>query len=225
VSAVTLVGAGAAGVELSLAMTYRFRRELGERAPHVRLLGDTARVAPELARGARVRLARWLKRRNVGVHLGSRVVAVAERSLQTEHGMEFASDAVFWSAGGAAHPWIRDAQFAADERGFLAVNDFLQSESHPEVFGAGDCVTRAKRPYPKAGVFAVAAAPVLAANLRAALAGTALAPFERTRRYLALVSTGGRHAVGAWNGFAWSGGFAWRTKDRIDREFVARYAT
>lgn len=224
VGAVTLVGAGAAGVELALAMAYRFRRELGERAPHVRLLGDTPRIAPELARGARARLARWLERRQVGVHLGSRVTRVGETSLQTEHGIEFASDAVFWSAGGAAHSWIREAEFRVDERGFLAVDDCLQSESHLGVFGAGDCVTHVGRPYPKAGVFAVAAAPVLAANLRAALAGTALTPFKRSRRYLALVSTGGRYAVGAWNGFAWSGGWAWRTKDRIDREFVARYA-
>ena len=224
VTAVTLVGAGAAGVELALAMESRLRRELGERAPHVRILGDAPRLVPELSRGARATLRRRLERRNIGIHLGSRVIDVAVGSVHTEHGIEFASDAVFWAAGAAAHPWIREAGFAVDDRGFLAVNDFLQSESHSEVFGAGDCVTRKRRPYPKAGVFAVTAAPILAANLRAALAGTALIPYKRTRRYLALVSAGERRAVGAWNGFSWSGAWVWRTKDRIDRAFVARYA-
>jgi selenide,water dikinase len=38
-----------------------------------------------------------------------------------------------------------------------------------------------------------------------------------------LISTGERYAVGAWNGFAWSGGWVWRWKDRIDRAFIARY--
>lgn len=222
-NAISLVGAGAAGVELALAMEHRFRRDLGERAPHVRILGDVPRLVPELTLGARVRLERRLEHRRIGVHLGSRVTDVEERSLHTEHGMEFVSDAVFWIAGAAAHAWIREAGFAADERGFLAVNDFLQSESHPEVFGAGDCVSRTQRPFPKAGVFAVAAAPILAANLRAALAGTPLGRFKRTRRYLALVSTGGRSAVGAWNGFSWSGAWVWRMKDRIDRTFVAHY--
>jgi len=72
-------------------------------------------------------------------------------------------------------------------------------------------------------VFAVKAAPVLAANLRAALQGAPLTRFKPQRRFLALISTGERHAVGVWNGFAWQGRWAWRWKDRIDRRFVARY--
>jgi len=99
----------------------------------------------------------------------------------------------------------------------------LQSRSHPNVFGAGDCVSNPDRPHPRAGVFAVKAAPVLAANLRAALQGAPLTRFKPQRRFLALISTGERHAVGVWNGFAWQGRWAWRWKDRIDRRFVARY--
>jgi selenide,water dikinase len=70
----------------------------------------------------------------------------------------------------------------------------------------------------------VRAAPTLAANLRSAMTGAALQPHVTGRRYLALVSTGTRTAVGFWNGFSWHGAWAWRWKDRIDRRFVARYA-
>jgi selenide,water dikinase len=69
----------------------------------------------------------------------------------------------------------------------------------------------------------VRAAPTLAKNLRASLAGEPLTGFTTTARYLALVSAGSRHAVAVWNGFAWEGGWAWQWKDRIDRRFVARY--
>ena len=79
------------------------------------------------------------------------------------------------------------------------------------------------RPLPKAGVFAVRAGPTLAANLMAALQGGALHRFVPNPRYLALVSTGERRAVGAWNGWSWSGRLAWQWKDHIDRRFVARY--
>jgi len=225
VDAVTLVGAGAAGVELALAMEYRFRRELGAQAPHVRILGDAPHLVPEFPAGARMRLSRRLERRGIGVHLGSRVTDVSARSVHTEHGIEFASDAVFWTAGAAAPAWIRETGLATDERGFVAIDDFMRSESHPEVFAVGDCSARRRRPFPKAGVFAVTAAPVLASNLRAALAGERLTAFKRARRYLALVSTGERHAVAAWNGFSSSGAWVWRMKDRIDRAFVARYAS
>ena len=224
IAVVTLVGGGAAGVELALAMEYRFRAELPDIAPHVHIISDAPKLVPEFPAAARRLLRRRLRRRGISMHLADAVAEVGPESVRTAHGLEFASDAVFWTAGSASHDWIRGSGFGTDERGFLLVNDFLQSVSHPDVFAAGDCASIRGRAAPKAGVFAVRAGPVLAANLRAALASQPLAPFVTGRRYLALVSTGERHAVGVWNGFAWQGRWVWRTKDRIDRRFVARYA-
>ena len=224
VAAITVVGAGAAGIELALAMEHRLRGELGGAAPHVRIVAESAAPVPEFGFGARARLRRWVGRRGIGLHLGSAVTEVGPNSVRTAHGYEFASDAVFWAAGPASHPWIRACGLATDGDGYLLVNDFLQSVSHPEVFGAGDCATRQGRAYPKAGVFAVRAAPALASNLGAALAGGTLRKHGTSRRYLALVSTGARHAVGVWDGLSWEGDWVWRWKDRIDRRFVARYA-
>ena len=223
VRSITMVGGGAAGVELALAMQHRLNDELGERAPHLRVVTDTPHPLAELARGARARLTRLMGERGIGVHCGSAVSDVGASFVRLESGIEFASDATFWSAGAAALDLIRDSGFATDDRGFLLTNDFLQSVSHGEVFGAGDCATQRDRERPKAGVFAVRAGPMLAANLRAALAGTPLQPHVTGRRYLALISAGNSYAVGAWNGFSWEGRWAWKWKDRIDRGFVARY--
>lgn len=222
-AAVTLVGGGAAAVELALAMAHRFRRELFEVAPHVRVIGDTPAFAPNLPLAARLRLRRRLRRAGVEAQAGSPVVEVNPDSVRTESGLAFATDAVFWVTGASAPDWIADSGLATDERGFLLTNDLLQSVSHPNVFGAGDCASEQGHPMPKAGVFAVRAGPVLARNLRAALVGRPLQPHLPKPRYLALISTGERHAVGTWDGLAWSGGWAWRWKDRIDRRFVQRY--
>jgi NADH dehydrogenase FAD-containing subunit len=55
--------------------------------------------------------------------------------------------------------------------GYFRVNDFLQSTSHPNVFGGGDCITMESyvdKPYPsKAGVYAVRAGPFIAKNVAA----------------------------------------------------------
>ena len=90
-------------------------------------------------------------------------------------------------------------------------------------FAAGDCQRSREAPRPPAGVFAVRAAPLLAANLRASLSGAELGAFKTSPRFLSLLSTGNRSALGVWNGFSFGGGWAWRWKDRIDRHFVARY--
>ena len=220
---VTVVGAGAAGVELALAMNHRFRRDLFEAAPHVRLIGDSETIVPELSPGARARLRARMRRAQVEAQLGSAVTEVGEDFIRLQNGLQFATDAVVWAGGATAPEWLRDSGFATDERGFVLTNDLLQSPSHPNVFGAGDCVNELGHPLPKAGVFAVRAGPVLAANLVAALERRPLHPHIPSRRYLALVSAGGHDAVASWNGISWSGGWVWRWKDRIDRRFIARY--
>ena len=223
VRSITMVGGGAAGVELALAMQHRLSAELGGSAPHLRVVTDTPRPLAELAPGARERLTRLMGERGIGVHCGSAVSEVGASFVRLVSGIEFASDVTFWSAGAAAPDLIRDSGFATDGHGFLLTNDCLQSVSHGEVFAAGDCAAQRGRERPKAGVFAVRAGPVLAANLRAALAGAPLRPHVTGRRYLALVSAGSSYAVGVWNGFSWEGRWAWKWKDRIDRAFVARY--
>ncbi|HUL56736.1 MAG TPA: FAD-dependent oxidoreductase [Usitatibacter sp.] len=223
VGSITVVGAGAAGVELALAMDYGLRREMKGDTPHVRIIADTPVPLPELHAGARSRLRRRLARRNIGVHVSSTVKEVGERFVRLQSGIEFASDATFWATGAGAQEWIRESGFATDERGFLLTNDFLQSVTYREVFGVGDCATQEHRPLPKAGVFAVRAAPQLAANLRAALSEAPLERHVASPRHLQLVSCGGRYAVGLWNGYSWQGYWAWLWKDRIDRGFVARY--
>src|SRR5688572_10441759 len=47
VRAVTLVGGGAAGVELALGMAHRLIAELGSDAPHVRVITDAPAIVPE----------------------------------------------------------------------------------------------------------------------------------------------------------------------------------
>jgi len=222
IKAITVVGAGAAGIELALAMRHRFDTALGDlQTPHVRLVSDAAGVG--IAAGAARRLIARMRRGRVASHVGLAVKEVGAGFVRLEGGLEFATDAVFWATGAAAQPWIGESGLPTDKRGFLLTNTFMQSLGHANVFGIGDCATIVGHEMPKAGVFAVRAAPTLAANLRAALAGGDLTPHVPKPRYLSLVSTGRKHAVGTWGPFAWQGRWAWRWKDSIDRKFVERY--
>ena len=67
--------------------------------------------------------------------------------------------------------------------------------------------------------------PVLADNLARALRGETLARHRPQRHALALISTGGRHAIASWNGIAFGGKWVWHWKDHIDRRFVTTYRT
>ena len=221
---VSIVGGGAGGIEIAFAMAYRLRRELDLHAPHVRVITDTPTLLPEFSDDVRHCVNRNLRRYEIGRHQGAAVTEVGQGFIRLANDLEFVSDATLWAAGAGAWEIFRDSGFATDARGFLSVDDALQSTSHPGVFGAGDCATNEGNPRPKAGVFAVRAGPVLAANLRAFLAGTPLIPFKPRKTFLALLSMGRKHAVGSYGPLGWEGDWVWDWKDRIDRRFIQRFS-
>jgi selenide,water dikinase len=143
--------------------------------------------------------------------------------LHCADGSILTADYAIVATGAGAAGWIEASGIAADARGFAAVDDYLQSVSHRNVFAAGDIASMIHHPRPKAGVYAVRQGPVLYENLRRALGGEPLRRYIAQKIALALISTGCRHAVASWNGIAFEGNWVWRWKDRIDRRFMATY--
>lgn len=218
VQRIAVVGGGAAGVEVLLAM----QQALAGAAVEFTLFGD-ARILAGHNASVRRRIERILGSRGVTVRDREKVVAVLENGLELEGGGRFEAQATVWATGAAAPSWIAECGIATDPAGFVAVGDTLQSTSHPEIFAAGDCATLIGDRGPKSGVIAVRQGPVLARNLRRALAGALPEPFRSPARTLALISCGGRYAVASWASLALEGAWVWRWKDRIDRRFVERY--
>lgn len=216
----TIIGGGAGGVELALAIAYR--GETAQWPLRVQLLAGAKGLLPEFPAGVRKRLRDAAAARGVRL-IEDDAVEMSRRTVLLADGGEIGSDVTLVVLGAAAAEWPRAAGLAVDANGFIAVNEHLQSLSHPFVFGAGDCVTIVDHPRPKSGVFAVRAAPRLARNLRRALAGRPFVRYIPQRHALYLITTGPKVAVASWRSFSAAGAWLWRWKDRIDRRFVARY--
>ncbi len=226
---IAVVGAGAGGVELTLAMQYRLCNELraSGRAPEdelvFHLFSADAQILP--THNARVRRSfeQVLASRAVIVHRGTEVASVEAGCLTTRRGEVIEADEIVWvtQAGGA--PWLRDTGLALDAAGFIEVRDTLQTVTDPHVFAAGDCAAMVDSPLEKAGVFAVRQGRPLAQNLRRSLLGQPLRRYRPQARWLALISTGDRHAVASRGRFHARGDWVWRWKDWIDRRFMARF--
>lgn len=216
----TVIGAGAGGVELALAMKHRLRAFRDQ--VRVQLVTGDSPILPGHSTRARALLRKTLLAR--GVRLVEGCVRRLERDTALlEDGAALPSEAALLVTGAAAPAWPAEAGLATDERGFIAVGPTLQSTSHPFVFAAGDVATFIDAPRPKSGVYAVRAGPPLARNLLAMLDGRPLTPYHPQRRALYLMATGPQHAVASWGPVAVGGEWAWRWKDRIDRAYIAKF--
>ncbi len=227
---IAVVGGGAGGVELTLAMQYALLavlREQGRDASDLvfHLFTADTTILPTHNRAVQRRFEAVLAQRGVLVHRDCAVDAVQAKRLRTRNGQWLDVDEVVWvtQAGGA--PWLRETGLDLDERGFIRVNDFLQSVNDARVFAAGDVASMDGHALEKAGVFAVRMAAPLTRNLRRALSGQALEPYRPQRRWLALISTGDRYAVASRGALSFAGSWVWRWKDWIDRRFMHRFGT
>lgn len=210
--ALAIVGGGAAGVELALAVATQ--------VPTVTLLTGNTLLSghpPALRR----RALKHLARQGVTVQEHCPVDAVVGQQL-------LSSDRVAWqgtrgivASGASALPWLQGSGLACDAQGFVQINAQLQSSSHPTVFAVGDCASLAQSPHN--GVYAVRQGPVLAHNLTALLCGRPLQTFYPQRRALALLATGDGGALASWAGLTGEGPLFGYWKDHLDRGFMQRH--
>lgn len=215
---VLVVGGGAGGVELLLAVERRLRAE----ADGVRftLVAGSAVLLPGFARGVGARFAAVMAGRGVEVVTGVRVVSVAAGAVRLEDGRRIAADEILWTTEAAPAGWLAETGLPVAD-GFVRVDATLLAAAG--VFAAGDMVAFGPGAIPRSGVYAVRAGPVLAANIRAVLTGGRLRRYRPQKRALAILTEGGREAVATRNGVAVGGAWAWRLKDWIDRRWMARY--
>ena len=226
--AIAVVGAGAGGVELALAMQYRLRRHFAsigaETDPEIHIFSDGTEILPTHNARTRKKFGRILAERGVSMHTQARVTEVTGDGLRTADGWTGRFHEVVWVTKASAASWLADAGLACDPGGFVIVDECLRSVSHAAVYAAGDVAAVQVHPREKAGVFAVRQGPPLERNLRRALLGERTRPFRPQSRFLGLISTGDRYAVASRGRWSIEGAWAWKWKDWIDRRFMDKYS-
>ncbi|HBT33102.1 MAG TPA: selenide, water dikinase SelD [Pusillimonas sp.] len=224
---IAVVGAGAGGVELALAIQYRLqdemiRQEHQNQTLQFHLFSADPVILPTHNTRVRAAFMRTLAARNITVHLCAKVTRLEQDCLHTENGDTFTAHETFWVTQATGPDWLRETGLALDENHFIKVSETLQTETDPLIFAAGDCVAFTPRPLEKAGVFAVRMGTPLTHNLRRALEQNPLLPYRPQQKWLALISTGDPHAIASRGSLYAKGNWIWRWKNQIDRRFMRK---
>lgn len=217
-----VVGAGAAGFEVALALHRRLTGRSGPAAMATEVLlveaGDD--LLAEYSRRVRRRAKRILDGRGIRLVTESTVTSVDAAGLWLAGGARLEADTVVWTTGPAPPPLLETSTLPLSERGYFQVDATLRAMDGAPVWGAGDCVDIGALEVPKAGVYAVREGPILAHNLETALGGGPARPYEPQASFLSLLNTADGRALLRWKGIVYHGRLAWWLKDWIDRRFV-----
>lgn len=226
---VAIVGGGPASVELAFSAQFRIHKEAGIKSSansplQIKIITADSHLLNSHNHKVQEFAQAELQRRGIEILFNHRVTEFGRNSIHCQDKPTVAADTIIYATGASILQWPTECGLAASADGFIEVNTFLQSTSHPSVFACGDAATIAGYPRPKSGVFAVRHGRPLAENLVRFATGRSLKKFLPQKHALALMYTGDRKAIASKQQWFFHGAWVWLWKDRIDMAFMRKYA-
>lgn len=219
---IVITGAGAAGVEIALAIR-SLATQKGQSFT-ITIIEAGSEIMSGYRPGVKQACQKRLADAKVTLLTRQRVTEITDKGLRLESAMVVPYDLIVWAAGTTASRFYRESGLPVDQGGYLLVEPSLQAVAYPHIFGAGDCIAFKDYDYvKKAGVYAIREAPFLWQNLCNSLAGKPLVGYRPQKSYLAIINQGDRCGLLSYGGLVLKGRLVWRLKDRIDRRFMATY--
>lgn len=203
-TAVTVVGAGATGVEIvgtiADAMPPMIRRAGHDPSElTVTLIEGRPDILYDLPEQQRIRARRRLKKMGVNILLGRKLERVEGGVAYLEGGVEVPSPVLVWCGGAHADPDAASWGLTSDNSGRLICDENLKAQSHDSVYVVGDVAAfrdpGSGRILPMLAQFAIREAEHAADNVLREAHEQPLQPF-RPNMHGEFVSVGPRWGVG-----------------------------
>ncbi|MED1865312.1 FAD-dependent oxidoreductase [Fictibacillus nanhaiensis] len=119
---------------------------------------------------------------------------------------------------------FKQALLPVDSDGFLLVEDTLQNDEYPYVFGAGNCVTISMySELVKNDFHATKQGPILWRNIKRFLFGQSLESFKPYTSPFSIISTGKQQGLFIFRNVTLYGKWVWYMKNFNDQKFIKRH--
>lgn len=217
---IVVIGGGPAGIEIS-GNVWRLAHNSGGTAAITlvsgqRLLDGFPARAQQLIRSS-------FEKRNIKILEDIRADATENKALRLSDGRTVPFDVCFIATGVRPSSLFKESGLRTGTSGGLLVNRYLQSVSHPELFGGGDCIDLEGRSLAKVGVYAVRQNSILFHNLLAALENGPMQEFLPQQKFMLIFNLGDGRGVVRRGRCVWNGKLAFTLKNYIDRKFMRTF--
>ncbi len=218
----TFVGGGYSGVEALAELESLARDAIKRSYPKLRasdMRWALVEAADSLLPGLDARLARYcertLRKKGVELHLATQLTSCANATVTMSDATvaPFASGTIVWTAGQQPSALAHESGLAVDERGRVAVDEFLRVPGIDDTFAIGDCAAVPDpaahgQPCPPTAQHALRQGFIAATNAAALLGAGEPHPFHYRNRGLA-VTLGRNQGVAQVKRFTFTGPLAW----------------
>ena len=218
---ITIVGGGAGGVELALNIQTRLLQQCQNLT--ITLVHRGATILDGHNQKVSQLLTEILYKQGIQLLRNTEVSEIQSQQIICADGLIIPTDYTFWVTQADSPQWVKDSPLVKSDRGFIMVNDYLQSVSHPQVFATGDIATMVNYTRPKAGVFAVRQGKPVYENWCNLIKRQPLQPYTPQSQYLALIGTGDKRAIASRGNLCFHSSLLWHLKDYIDRQFMKQF--
>jgi NADH dehydrogenase len=208
------VGAGPTGIELSGALPAYLREirkahNLPRRKLHIDLVEAAPRLLPRSGKKTSRAVRKRLRKLGVQLYLNQKVQSENADSLLVND-KPILSHTVIWTAGVATNPFYKQNSFILDQRGKVAVDQYLQTE--PGIFILGD---NAGTQYSGLAQTALTDAHYVAHNLVRSLDNQAPKPYK-PKRPISVIPVGEGWAAVEYGNIQFSGKIGWLLRSAAD---------
>ncbi|HMV41385.1 MAG TPA: selenide, water dikinase SelD [Leptospiraceae bacterium] len=221
-----ILGAGAGGIETALTARERIMKIIPDFEIHIFQRGR------EILNGHNQRVKdkviKILNQKGIILHLNEEFRKISNKGKYFEclsgKGNIYNLDFIIGAMSPKPADWILDSGLMKDENGFILVNDYLESISHPNVFAVGDIASMKNYSRPKAGVFAVRQSEPLFKNIINLSKGKKLIKYKPQKNFLTLLNIGDGTAIASRGKYALGASeWIWSWKDSIDQDFMEKF--
>lgn len=181
---ISVVGAGATGVEIAGALA-DFRREdltvmypdMSEKVLHIRVIQRGLNILKHMDETIQKYAAQELQARDIELTLGQGVKEVGYDWVMLADGTQLESDITIWAAGVSPETQVNDWGLPLTENGLIAVDESLQIKGLTSVYAVGDICGQPNRA-PQQAQPAIQMGIHAAKMIKADISGNPHTPFQ-----------------------------------------------
>ncbi len=218
---IVIVGGGAAGVEVSLALKERFNKSKIKK--NIILISKNSTLMQNYPVDVSNSLKNELIKKNINIILNSNVTRINKTEVEINGSSKLKSSCTILATDAQAPEIVKKSDLKVSKKGFISVSDTLQTKNHLNIFAVGDIADIDNQKLVKAGVYAVRQADTLKRNLERIYKNKKLVKFVPQEAYLSIVGITNGKALANKYFLTLKGSALWSLKKYIDKKFIKKY--